>query len=71
MKCEACKGTGEGGKGKPCFECDGKGSKCDLCGEACDAGSQLVRGVRGRGRAMTWQYAEDGSHMSAKTKGAQ
>jgi hypothetical protein len=41
MKCEACKGTGTGGKGKPCFECDGTGSKCDVCGEACDSGVDM------------------------------
>ena len=38
MKCEACDGSGEGGAGRPCFECDGSGNKCDVCGEACDAG---------------------------------
>jgi RecJ-like exonuclease len=46
MKCEACKGTGDGGKGKPCFECDGTGSKCDVCGEACDAGADLCDDCR-------------------------
>jgi RecJ-like exonuclease len=41
MKCEACKGTGYGANRKPCFECNGSGRKCDVCGEACDAGRDI------------------------------
>jgi hypothetical protein len=39
MICEACKGTGANQSGKPCWECNGTGSRCDVCGEACDAGA--------------------------------
>lgn len=43
MKCEGCNGTGESGiKGRPCFECDGMGEKCDVCGEAVDEKGQNV-----------------------------
>lgn len=41
MKCEACKGTGRNRSGRPCFECNGTGSKCDVCGESCEPGADL------------------------------
>jgi len=36
MTCPECNGTGDSGKpGLRCFFCNGSGSLCDQCGEAC------------------------------------
>lgn len=36
MKCQACKGSGNGGA---CLICDGSGQVCDICGEAAEVGA--------------------------------
>ena len=46
MKCEACYGTGETKSGKPCWVCNGTGSRCDVCGEACEAGADMCADCR-------------------------
>lgn len=43
MKCDSCEGTGKSAnKGQACFLCNGSGSMCDVCGEACDDRGQNV-----------------------------
>lgn len=43
MKCEACKGTGDGVKDSDgrCSICDGSGEVCDICGEATEPGQNI------------------------------
>lgn len=42
MKCDACDGSGKGGRADTvCLECNGTGSRCDVCGESCESGADV------------------------------
>ena len=49
MECQDCDGSGYGAKDTDCLTCNGTGNICDVCGESCEAGTDICFGCDNKG----------------------